>query len=52
MTSPNYPNVPPSETECVWIVLAPAGTKIFVDVLNLDVKTSARLVRNNVFAYV
>ena len=42
LSSPNYPNVPPPETECVWTVLSPAGTRIFADVRNLDVKTSHR----------
>ena len=40
--SPNYPNSPPSQTECIWTVLAPAGERIHMDIDNIDVKPSRR----------
>ena len=38
--SPNYPNSPPPQSECVWTVIAPAGERIHLDLDNLDVKPS------------
>ena len=28
MNPPNYPGTPPPHTECIWIVMAPAGKEV------------------------
>ena len=40
--SPNYPNIPPQHTECIWTIVAPAGEKVHMEFENLDVKHSRR----------
>jgi len=31
INSPNYPNVPPARSECVWTIVAPAGREVQLD---------------------
>ncbi|XP_077301904.1 cubilin-like [Arctopsyche grandis] len=31
ISSPNYPNIPKPYTECIWVIMAPAGERIKVD---------------------
>ena len=38
--SPGYPNAPPTRTECIWVVVAPPGERIHMDIDNIDVKPS------------
>lgn len=34
ITTPNYPNIPPSHIDCTWTVLAPIGERIRVDFID------------------
>uniref|UniRef100_A0A182Q2J3 CUB domain-containing protein n=1 Tax=Anopheles farauti TaxID=69004 RepID=A0A182Q2J3_9DIPT len=34
ITTPNYPEIPPPHTECIWKVLAPAGQVLWVEFLD------------------
>ena len=38
VTSPRYPNAPAPNTECAWVVIAPAGKRIHVQFERLDVR--------------
>ena len=38
-SSPNYPNVPPPHSECIWTIVAPSDRRIRIDFLeNFDVR--------------
>ncbi|KAF5295928.1 hypothetical protein FQR65_LT10359 [Abscondita terminalis] len=42
ISSPNYPNIPPSYTECYWTIRAPPGESLRVDFLDrFDITISA-----------
>ena len=45
LMSPNYPNVPPQHTECIWTIVAPPGEKVHMEIENLDVRPSQRLIK-------
>lgn len=34
ISSPNYPNVPPPHTVCIWKIYAPAGETIQFDIID------------------
>jgi len=34
ITSPNYPNIPPTYSECVWKATAPAGERLTIHFLD------------------
>ncbi|XP_043479110.1 cubilin-like isoform X2 [Leptopilina heterotoma] len=41
-STPNYPNVPPPYTECIWTLLAPAGKRLSIHFINaFDLTDSA-----------
>ena len=31
ISSPGYPHAPPPHTECVWVVMAPAGKRVQIE---------------------
>lgn len=42
-STPNYPNVPPPYTECIWTLLAPAGKRLSIHFINaFDLTDSAK----------
>ena len=45
LMSPNYPNIPPQHTECIWTIIVPQGEKVHMELENLDVKTSPGLIK-------
>lgn len=38
ISSPSYPNIPPSHIECIWTVVAPAGERLRVDIDDINLK--------------
>ena len=44
ISTPNYPSIPPSHIECVWVVTAPADRRIrldFIERFDLSASTSS-----------
>ena len=45
LMSPNYPNIPPQHTECIWTIIVPQGERVHMELENLDVRTSPGLIK-------
>lgn len=36
ITSPLYPNIPPAHIECTWIIVAPSGERLSVNLEDIS----------------